>query len=274
MADRHLTDRTITLSGIHVYPVKSLRGIALEESPVEPRGLRGDRRWMVTDAEYEFLTQREVPELALVEVRQFEDGLRIAGPGMESLTVARPDASRRNVRIFKDVVPAVPAGGEADDWFSRYLGFTCHLVYMDDTGVRPVDPRYASDGDIVSFADGFPLLLLSCASLDDLNSRLRDPLPMNRFRPNLVLSGAEPFEEDTWHRIRIGQVVMDVAKPCARCAITTVDQNTAERGDEPLRTLATFRKSDGKVYFGQNLIPRSRAVVRVGDEVEILVVAP
>ena len=259
-----------TLTGVYLYPVKSLRGIALEESPVEPRGLRGDRRWMVTDSQFVFLSQREEPRLALVEVLPTEEGLMVSGPGMEPLSTDYPGGPRKNARIWKDTVGAIAAGDEADDWFSRYLGFSCHLVYMDDEAIRAVNPQYAADGDVVSFADAFPLLLASSESLNDLNSRLARPLPMNRFRPNLVVSGAEPFAEDRWKRIRIGEVLMDVSKPCARCSVTTVDQNTAERGNEPLRTLASFRKFDGNVYFGQNLIPRSRGSLRVGDRLEIL----
>ena len=225
---------------------------------------------MVTDSDFRFLSQREEPRLALVEAFPTDEGLTVSGPGMESLSIAFPDVPRESVGIWKDTVGAVRGGEEADDWFSRLFGFSCHLFYMDDAALRPVDPNYAAEGDIVSFADGFPLLLISSESLNDLNSRLPKPLPMNRFRPNLVVSGAGPFAEDTWKRIRIGEVVFDVAKPCARCSIPTIDQSTAERGDEPLRTLASFRKFDGKVWFGQNLIPRSPGAVCIDDRLEIL----
>lgn len=260
------------LSDIHVYPVKAMRGHRLDEAIVEPWGVQHDRRWLLTDPTYTFLTQREHPRLALVNVQVQARGIGVRAPEMAPLDVEIPEASapKHTVRIWNDTVEAVQAGADADAWFSRFLGVPCHLVYLDGTAFRPVDARYAVGDDVVSFADAFPVLLTATASLEALNARLDSPLPMNRFRPNLVVSGADPFAEDRWARIRIGSVLFHVVKPCARCVVTTVDQQTGVTGKEPLKTLARFRKRGSKVYFGQNLIPAERGTVRVGDRVEVL----
>jgi hypothetical protein len=171
-------------------------------------------------------------------------------------------------------VHAAEAEPAAHAWFSRYLGFDCRLVYMDEAAHRPVDPQYAPEGREVSFADGYPLLLTAEASLADLNARLDAPVPMNRFRPNLVVAGGMAFAEDGWSRVRIGAVPFQVVKPCARCVVTTIDPQTAAQGKEPLRTLSRFRRRQGKVFFGENLIPEQPGIVRVGDPVEVLAWRP
>lgn len=260
------------VSQLFVYPVKGVRGNAVAEVEIEPRGPVGDRRWMLVDGEGVFLTQRRFPRLALVQAACRDGGLRLEAPGQSPLDVPTPDASgvRRCVRIWRDEVPALEAGPAAHAWFSRFLGQDVHLVYMDQGARRPVDPVYGQPTDEVSFADGYPLLLTAEASLADLNARLPAPVTMRRFRPNVVVAGSAAFAEDTWREIRVGEVVFRVVKPCARCAVTTVDPETAEVGQEPLRTLAQFRRRDGQVFFGQNLIPATAGVIHVGDRLTIL----
>jgi hypothetical protein len=252
----------IRVESLHVYPVKSARGIALESAAIEERGFEHDRRWMVVDARGRFVSQREEPRLALLAVAVEASELVLSTPGMPVLRVPlAPRGARRPVRIWDDPCEAVSVGPEAAAWLGDLFGAPSDLVYMPDDVRRPRP---------VGFADAYPFLLLSTASLDDLNRRLERPLPMNRFRPNIVVSGCAAFAEDAWRRIAIGGIPFAVAKPCARCAITTIDQETGERGVEPLRTLAAFRRVGTEVMFGQNLLHEGRGVVRVGDAVEVL----
>ncbi|MCU0970801.1 MAG: MOSC N-terminal beta barrel domain-containing protein [Gammaproteobacteria bacterium] len=262
----------LEVSELRVYPVKSLGGVALDESDVQRRGLRWDRHWMVVDASGRFLTQRQLPRMALVATRVDGDGLLLNAPGMPALRLPL-DASGEpvTVTVWRDTLVARAASVEADRWLSDFLGMACRLVRFPAASSRPVDPAYARPGDETAFSDGFPLLLAGDGSLAELNRHLARPLAMSRFRPNLVVAGAEPFAEDGWRRIRVGGVALRVAKPCSRCLITTVDPARGEvDGDEPLRALAAFRQRGNKVYFGQNLIPDSEGVIRVGDRVEVL----
>ncbi|MBH1937146.1 MOSC domain-containing protein [Streptomyces sp. AV19] len=273
---------TPVLTAIRLYPVKSMAGDAPGEADVEPWGLAGDRRWMAVRPDGRFLTQRQLPRLALVSARLVPGGgVRITGPGAGTLEVPVPDPVERGtvrVTLFRDGTEAVPAGPEADAWLTDCLGTPARLVHMDDPAVRrPVDPHYARPGDRVSFADGFPLLLTARSSLDALNSLVAEgdhaaegPLPMARFRPNVVVGGTAPWAEDGWRRVRLGEVAFRVAKPCGRCVVTTTDQRTGVRGREPLHTLGRHRRRDAGVVFGQNLVPEHTGVLRVGDPVEIL----
>ena len=259
------------LAALYVYPVKSTRRVALEASAVEPQGLRMDRRWMLVDPEGKFVSQRVAPKLARVRATAQPDGLRAQAPGEEDAFVRFPDGTARiSANLWGDAISVAEADDRAHAWFSRFLGMECRLVFLDDPASRPVEAGYGRPGDVVSFADSFPALLLSEASLDALNERLDEPVPMHRFRPNLVVSGVEAFAEDAWERVRIGDVHFLVVKPCARCVVTTIDQETgASSGKEPVRTLQTFRRGeDGKVYFGQNLVPLHPGTVRRGDIVE------
>jgi uncharacterized protein YcbX len=262
----------IHLTGLYVYPIKSCGGIAVEEWDVDERGLRHDRRWMLVDEIGHFMSQRRYPRMALIGVRIEPGGLLVSAPGMPSLQVPfrPPDGKPLLTSIWEDLVESLPVGDEADRWFSGFLGVRCRLVHLPDESVRPVGPDYGRAGDRVGLADGFPFLLISSASLADLNTRLEHALPMNRFRPNLVVGGCEPFAEDGWKQVRIGPITLRVVKPCARCAITTVDQRTAATGREPLRTLAKFRRSGTKVLFGQNLIHDETGTLRTDDPVEVV----
>ncbi len=259
------------LAAIYIYPVKSTRRVALETSAVEPQGLRVDRRWMVVDPDGKFVSQRIAPRLALVRAAAQPDGLHAQAPGQEDLFVRLPDGkARASVELWGDIIPAAAADEEAHAWFSRFLDMECRLVFLDDPASRPVEDGYGRPGDVVSFADSFPALLISEASLEALNERLAEPVPMHRFRPNLVVSGVEAFAEDGWERVRIGEVHFLVVKPCARCVVTTIDQEKGvSSGKEPMQTLNTFRRGeDGKVRFGQNLVPMHSGVVRRGDIVQ------
>lgn len=268
-----------TLAGITIYPLKSAAGIALPEAVLDALGLRHDRRWAVAGADGGVLTQRTRPRLARIRVALEGGSLVLGAPGMPRLELplepaGGPSARRQEVVVWKDRVTALRAGERATRWISDWLDEPCALVYMPASTRRPVDPTYAVGEDRVSFADGFPLLLLSEASLDGLNRRLDVPLPMNRFRPNLVVRGVGAHAEDRWRRIRIGGIVFHVVKSCGRCAITTVDQETGTRGQEPLRTLARYRRAAARVLFGRYLVHRGTGGVRVGDAIEVLETDP
>ena len=261
----------IKLSGIYIYPIKSAAGISLKTAPVENRGFQYDRRWMLVDETGTFLTQRQFPQMALITVRL--DGGKLVVEALNRETLSIPvhldSCDRIPVQVWNDICDAIPLGEEVSQWFSEFLELSCQLVYMPDNSYRPVNSRYASHNQQVSFADGFPFLMISEASLQDLNERLDQPIPMNRFRPNLVVSGCEAFAEDSWRSIHIGSIPFRVVKPCERCLITTVDQAQGIRGKEPLQTLAQYRLSNGKILFGQNLIPAELGTLQVGDSVEI-----
>jgi uncharacterized protein YcbX len=268
-------DRIMKVTEINIYPIKSTRRIALQESEVLPRGLPWDRRWMLVDAQGRFVTARDYPSLAMVQT-VLKDGVlqvRVAGADALQLPLRPTDGEVARVTVWRDQCDAIPAGAQADAWFSDYLGLPCRLVQMTDELVRGVDPDYGRVGDEVSFADGFPLLLISEASLADLNNRLQTPVSMRRFRPNLVVDGERAYAEDQWRRIRVGDVEFEGVKNCSRCVFTTIDPDTGVKDPsrEPLRTLGGYRrKPEGGVYFGQNLIPRSGGAIHVGDGVEIL----
>ena len=265
----------ITLSGLYIYPIKSAAGISLTASQVEERGLQYDRRWMLVDQAGQFMTQRHYPRMALIQVAiaADEDRLEIAAPQMPPLSVPL-QMSRKgqlSVKVWQDICGAIPMDDDINNWFSRFLNVRCQLVYMPDTSRRLVSHPLVSN-QLVSFADGYPFLLISQASLDNLNQRLESPISMDRFRPNFVVEGVEAHAEDTWSQIRIGSVSFQVMKPCSRCLMTTVEQSTAERGhtNEPLRTLAQYRLWDGQIWFGQNLVQHELGTVQVGETVEIL----
>ncbi|MFC7986082.1 MOSC domain-containing protein [Streptomyces sp. NPDC057336] len=266
------------LQSIHVHPVKASRSLSLREVVVEPWGLAGDRRWMMVDDGGKVVTQRGRPRIALAAAEPLPGGgVRLSAPGREPLTVPVPRAGGTvPVQIFRDKVEAVPAEDEAvHAWCSEFLEADVRLVHLDDPATRrPVDPRYALPGETVTFADGFPLLLTTTASLEALNALIargehaeEGPLPMDRFRPNVVVSGTEAWAEDGWSRVTVGDVDFRVAKPCGRCVVTTTDQGTAERGREPLHSLGQHRRLNGKLVFGQNLVPLGRGTIRVGDPV-------
>jgi uncharacterized protein YcbX len=263
------------LSEINIYPVKSLRGVSLNEAIVEDRGLRHDRRWMLVDEKNHFLTQREFPVMARIKIDIDGDRFTAATDDLSISVPLHPSTEEfHTAKIWGSTVRSQYYPAEIDAWFSEILGVGCRLVAMPEGAHRAVSPAYAIRRfkDTVSYADGYPFMILSEASLSDLNSRLTEPVPMNRFRPNFVVADAEPFAEDKWRIIRINATVFHVVKPCERCNIPTIDQVTGEKtGKEPLRTLSIFRNFKGKVLFGQNLIAENAGgVVKVGDTVEVL----
>ena len=263
----------VTVTGLYHYPIKSCSGIALSSATLDARGIRHDRELMLVGATTgKFLTQRELPRMALIAPRLNNGQLTVTAPGIVALTVpvtARGPA--RPVGIWRDTCEAVDQGDEIAGWLSAFLAHDCRLVRMANDFVRIVDQTYAtSPTDQVGFADGFPCLLIAEESLEDLNTRLTEPLLMNRFRPNIVIAGGAPFGEDRVASLRIGEIVFHATKSCARCPITTVDQTTGETGKEPLRTFATFRRVKRGVLFGQNLIHAGTGTISVGHRVEAL----
>ena len=268
----------VVLASIHIYPLKSCAALPLDTAQVQTRGLARDRRWMVVDADDRFLTGRQLPRLTLIRALPDGDAVRLSAPDMPDLHVAPPPAAGARIASAVWGAPVRPllASEPAHAWMSTFLRMPCRLVHMDDACVRPVkakyDGRYGIDGDEVSFADAFPLLLISQAALDGLNARLAAPVPMLRFRPNLVVSNTAAHAEDGWKRIRVGEVEFDVVKTCVRCVFTTVDfeRGAFDPSGEPLRTLIGYRRSPDGVTFGQNLIPRGAGTLRVGATVEVL----
>lgn len=261
----------ILLKGLYVYPIKSAGGISLQEAHLDYRGIEYDRRWMLVDEDRKFMSQRKYPRMALISTRLTSEHLIVEAPEMPELRLSLCPGERPNIqaRIWSDTVSATPIGDYADRWFSAFLGVRCRLVYMPDREVRRTDQEYAESGDRVGFADAFPFLLVSQASLDDLSGRLDRNVPVNRFRPNLVAEGCEAFAEDGWRMLRVGGVDFRVVKPCSRCSIVMTDQASGERDREVLATLAGYRKSGKNIFFGQNLAHDATGSLRVGDAVVV-----
>ncbi len=262
----------VSVSALYVYPIKSCGGISLDAAELDQRGIIHDRRWMLVDETGEFVSQRTDPKLSLVRVQIQADCLTVNAPEMPKLEIPFELTPNSSIlaTVWGDTVAVSLVGEEVDRWFSEFLGASRRLVYLPDHSVRVVDPDFGRLEDRVALPDGFPLLLISEASLEDLNGRLEAPLPMNRFRPNIVVGGCGAFAEDDWRDVVVGEIGLRVVKPCARCKITTVDQSTAVANKEPLRTLATFRKRGGEVLFGQNLIHNEAGTLRIGDVLETL----
>lgn len=257
----------ITLSSIIYYPIKSCRGFEVAAWNVERMGLERDRRLMVVTPEGEFLTERSHPRLALVTPHLQNQLLTLTAPNFDSLQVAiQTSGAAQPVNIWKsEGVQAIDQGDDAAAWFSDWLNTNVRLVHLADGYIRNVNPEYAvNPDDHTGFADGYPILLVSEESLADLNSRLESPLPMNRFRPNIVVRGGDAFAEDKWNRIQIGDVKLAIVKPCPRCEVTTIDKETLERNQEPLKTLGNYRKHELGAIFGQNVIPLNSGRLELG----------
>lgn len=258
----------LLVSEIWLYPVKSLGGIRLNNARVLSRGLAYDRCWMLVDESGQFMTQRDWPGLALFKTSFGSNGFLIQHADSDiEIPLTAPGKKSFSARVWNDTVEVIESQPRYSQWFSEILGASCRLVWFPEQQRRPVDPAYAKHNEQVSLADGFPLLLASQSSLDELNHRMKDPVPMNRFRPNIVFTGAAAFQEDHWHYFRIGDCRFAAVKPCARCVITTVDQETGVKGVEPLRTLSAFRMKNNKVYFGQNLLVVNEGEISVGQEI-------
>lgn len=263
----------LTVSELYIYPVKSLGGIRLNTAAVTNRGLQYDRRLMLVDENNVFLTQREHAAMALLQPAITNDGFCIHHKKNIISPLFIPHQPSGNefvsVTVWDDTCKAQLYDIAVNNWFSQLLGLTCKLVYMPDTTNRDVDGRYAFNKEITSFADGYPMLLIGQSSLDDLNTRLAEPIPMNRFRPNIVFAGGGAFLEDQLQAFTINGIDFSGVKPCARCVMTTIDQDTMSRSKEPLKTLATYRLKNNKILFGQNLLHKGDGVITIGDKIEI-----
>ena len=263
-----------TLSAITLYPVKSLAGISVTRWPVTKTGLQYDRKWMLIDKSAQFLSQRKLPQMALIKTALTDRHLILSAPGMEnlSLPLVPMDGDVITSTIWHDQCEARSVSPEADQWLSHFLNLDCRLVYQPDEMIRPVDPQYADDTDTVAFSDGFPFLIISENSLVSLNRDMQLNLPMTRFRPNLVISGCPGYAEDSWREISIGAIDFRLPKPCSRCSVPTIDPDTAQAGKEPLTTLNRIRKWQNQVYFGQNALHNQCGTLTVGDTVLVKVI--
>jgi len=263
----------LRLSEIWIYPIKSLGGIRLNHAKVLEKGLEYDRRWMLVDENGIFMTQRNHPTMALFRLKIENEELRIVyGPRSTDHSISlSPSKFENNERviIWDDTVTASEVSKESSAWFSDLLGSKCKLVYFPEENSRAVDPVYKVNDEHVSLADGYPFLIIGQESLNFLNSKLAQVIPMNRFRPNFVFTGGEPNEEDNWRNFSVGKNRFVGVKPCGRCAIPTINQDTAEKSDEPTRTLATYRRKESKILFGQNLLATDHQEVKEGDLITI-----
>lgn len=259
----------LKIQDLFIYPIKSLPGIRVFQGIVEERGFKNDRRRMLVDAEGMFITQRKFPQLSQIDIQLRDDVIFVQSKNQRNDTIEIPldlaEGPDKWVTVWDDQIMAKIVSAEVSEWFSDFLGFPVDLVLMPESSKRRVDPTYAVNEETVSFADGMPYLIIGQASLDELNSKLESPIEMARFRPNIVFAGGEPFLEDSLKKIKIGEVEFQIVKPCARCVLTTIDPVTGEKGPEPLRTLATYRTRNNKVYFGQNVVALQSGKIQTGD---------
>ncbi len=276
------------ISEINIYPVKSLGKINQSESKIEKRGLQFDRRFMLVDENGVFLTQREFPQMAKIAVKFEENDLEASAEEFENLTFPSKifDGEKIDVQVWQSVCSAITADENINKWFGEVLKLNCRLVFMPDETEREINKMFNRNSDIVSFADGYPILLIGENSLENLNEKLETKLPMNRFRPNIVIENSQAFAEDNWKRVKIGETVFRSTKPCARCVVTTINQESGEiAGKEPLKTLAKFRTAKdvfpdsyeafgldkNAVLFGQNLVAEDYGeTLKIGDKLEVL----
>ena len=262
----------ISITQLFIYPVKSLAGIKLEKSEVDSMGLQYDRRWMIVSPEGRFITQRTVPKMALINTELNGTELTLTTADKEPHIVAptTKDSEKMNVVVWKDSLLVSKVGSAADAWLSDALGIECHLVYIEDDVIRQCDLDFSEEGEHTGFADGFPILIISEESLTDLNQRLDSSVDIRRFRPNIVINGAGAFAEDELKQFTIGNLKMKGVKICSRCPLTMVDPDLGERtSQEPIATLSTYRKWDGNIFFGMNVIHQQQGMINVGDKLEV-----
>jgi uncharacterized protein YcbX len=261
------------ITELYIYPIKSLGGIKLDSATVTDRGLKYDRRWMLIDADNLFVSQREFSKMALLKTSISDEFLTVTNTYNNTSINISLNPEKRDlitVSVWDDSCRAHPVCDEADAWFTAALNTNIRLVYMPDDSQRFIKEKYAADNEITSFSDAFPFLLIGQASLDDLNNRLDNPLPINRFRPNIVFTGGEPYFEDIIDKFTINNITFNGVKLCARCNVITIDQDNAESSKEPTKTLATYRSKNKKIYFGQNLTHSGTGNVSVGDELKLI----
>jgi uncharacterized protein len=264
----------LQVSHLFIYPIKSLGGIAMQTAEITNTGFKHDRRWMLVDDQYMFLTQRNHPQMALLQTGENKDGIYVFHKQNPLHSVLLPPVNeyskKVSVTVWDDVCAALEADEEINTWFSDMLHISCKLVYMPDDTKRLVDKKYAANDEITSFSDGYPILMIGQSSLDNLNEKLKEALPMNRFRPNIVFTGGYAHIEDEMAVFEINALHFSGVKPCARCVMTTINQQTAESGKEPLKTLAGYRMKNNKIYFGQNVLQQLNGFINIGDEIRIL----
>jgi uncharacterized protein YcbX len=261
----------LTLSQLWIYPVKSLGGIQMESWIAEQKGFRFDRRWMLVDHEGKFMTQRTNPIMALFKLRWHDDHFSVSFQNnkLKLGVTSGPTSSAERSQVWDDPVSVEEVSKDHSAWFSDILRQKCRLMFFPENNPRPVESRYQVNSEQVSLADAYPYLIIGQSSLDDLNARLEQAVPMNRFRPNLVFAGGTPYEEDNWKHFTIGNRSFSGTKPCSRCILITTDQDTGKRSAEPLKTLAGYRSKNNKTWFGQNAIPLSLGEIKVGDQISV-----
>ena len=263
----------LKISELFIYPIKSLGGISLQQAEVTDRGFKFDRRWMLVDNNNRFLTQRDFAVMALLKVSLADDGLLVTYTGDGSKTLIPFEPLKKDlieVTVWDDTCNGQLVSDETDAWFTQKLNINCRLVYMPDDSHRPTDSRYTDDGQVTSFSDGYPFMMIGQASLEELNGRMVQPLGIDRFRPNIVFTGGEAFEEDLIDEFTINNIRFKGVKLCARCVMTTIDQTTGTKGKDPLKTLTSYRLKNNKIYFGQNVVHSGTGVINVGDELNVL----
>ena len=260
----------IIISELNIYPVKSLAQISLRNCTLDHFGLHMDRRWMLVDEHGKMLTQRQLPRMCLIQTQLHDQALSLRADDMTEIHVNNISENIRRVQVWNDECNAQDCGDEVAEWLSFFLNKECRLVYFPEQEIRQVDPDYAQAGDTTAFSDGFPLLLISQASLDDLNQRLETPITMARFRPNIVVSGCTAFAEDEWTRIRINQIDFRIVKPCSRCVIPSIDIASAQKQAIVTQTLSQYRMRDHKIFFGQNVIAEDTGELKTGMEITLL----
>ena len=259
------------VSALYIYPIKSLQGVSLTEANVREKGFQYDRRWMIIDSSGEAITQRTHTQLSQIRLSMEKDQIILSHKDMADLTIPLilTEGKAMEAVVWGDKVKSIAASDEVNEWFTAVVNEPCKLVFMPEEAARPVDTSRAKNGEQVSFADGYPYLIIGQASLDDLNARMDKALPMNRFRPNIVVEGTKPYEEDEWGEIQIGEVKFRVTHPCKRCVFTTVDQDTGTKGAEPLKTLSAYRREGKSVIFGVNTLALEAGTVNLGDPVHL-----
>jgi len=262
--------KPISINQLSIHPVKSTRGIDVDSLKFDRRGPIFDRHWLVIDSKNQFLTQRQHPKMCLIGTQIDGQVLTLTAPDKFSIMVVGTTSEERQIQIWKDSVSATDCGDEVAQWLSDYMQKDCRLVCMPEHSQRLVDPDYAKENQTVGFADGFPIMLVSKASLDNFNSKLDSPVGMDRFRPNIVIDGCEPYAEDNWKQIQIGDITFSLVKPCARCIVPSIDQQTGIKQTEILNALNKYRRRDRKTYFGQNALHDKSGEIHVGDHVTII----
>ena len=264
----------LTISELYIYPIKSLAGISKEHVEITNTGLQHDRRWMLVDDNNIFLSQRSHPQMALLQPTETAEGIVVTHKNNPTQSIIIPFITEEKtpiqVSIWDDVCEAIEVSTECNNWFSSMLAISCKLVYMPNETKRLVDKKYAVNNEVTSFSDGYPILMIGQASLDELNSKLDKPLPMDRFRPNIVFTGGHAHIEDEMKLFSIDDIHFVGAKPCARCVVTTINQQNIEKGKEPLKTLATYRRKNNKIYFGQNILQQQNGRIAVGKEIKVI----